>query len=79
MTIGIYDNIISSINGSTYGARNEKAIKMYKQQAAMKYATPGILYMDAGEEMCSSVEGTTQQDKSVLEWQKCIDYTDVVS
>ena len=40
----IYDNIISSINGSTYGARNEKAIKMYKQQAAMKYATPGILY-----------------------------------
>ncbi len=75
----IYDNIISSINGSTYGARNEKAIKMYKQQAAMKYATPGILYMDAGEEMCSSVEGTTQQDKSVLEWQKCIDYTDVVS
>ena len=35
----------------------------------MKYATPGILYMDAGEEMCSSVEGTTQEDKSVLEWQ----------
>lgn len=75
----IYDDIISSINGSTYGARNEKAIKMYKQQAAMKYATPGILYMDAGEEMCSSVEGITQQDKSVLEWQNYIDYIDVVS
>lgn len=75
----IYDDIISSINGSTYGARNEKAIKMYKQQAAMKYATPGILYMDAGEEMCSSVEGTTQQDKAVLEWQNYIDYIDIVS
>ena len=40
-----YDEIIGS-TGGTYGERNEKAVKIYKQKAAMKYAKPGTLFMD---------------------------------
>ena len=35
-----------------------KKRKIYKQKAAMKYATPGTLFMDGGEEMCNSVKET---------------------
>lgn len=70
-----YDEIIGS-TGGTYGERNEKAVKIYKQKAAMKYAKPGTLFMDGGEEMCNSVEGTTS---SYVEWKDSAEYADVVS
>lgn len=70
-----YDEIIGS-TGGTYGERNEKAVKIYKQKAAMKYAKPGTLFMDGGEEMCNSVEGTTS---SYIEWKDSAEYADVVS
>ena len=71
----VYDVIIST-TGGTYGDRNEKAVKIYKQKAAMKYATPGTLFMDGGEEMCNSVKET---GSSCLEWKDSADYADVVS
>lgn len=74
----LYDEIISS-TGGTYGERNEKAVKIYKQKAAMKYAKPGTLFMDGGEEMCNSVEGTTLADSSYVEWKDSAEYADVVS
>ena len=70
-----YDEIIGS-TGGTYGERNEKAVKIYKQKAAMKYAKPGTLFMDGGEEMCNSVKET---GSSCLEWKDSADYADVVS
>lgn len=73
-----YDEIIGS-TGGTYGERNEKAVKIYKQKAAMKYAKPGTLFMDGGEEMCNSVEGTTLADSSYVEWKDSAEYADVVS
>lgn len=73
-----YDEIIGS-TGGTYGERNEKAVKIYKQKAAMKYAKPGTLFMDGGEEMCNSVEGTTLADSSYIEWKDSAEYADVVS
>ena len=73
--ISLYDEIIGS-TGGTYGERNEKAVKIYKQKAAMKYATPGTLFMDGGEEMCNSVKET---GSSCLEWKDSADYADVVS
>ena len=74
----LYDEIIGS-TGGTYGERNEKAVKIYKQKAAMKYAKPGRLFMDGGEEMCNSVEGTTPADSSYIEWKDSAEYADVVS
>ena len=74
----LYDEIIGS-TGGTYGERNEKAVKIYKQKAAMKYAKPGTLFMDGGEEMCNSVEGTTLADSSYVEWKDSAEYADVVS
>ena len=74
----LYDEIIDS-TGGTYGERNEKAVKIYKQKAAMKYAKPGTLFMDGGEEMCNSVEGTTLADSSYIEWKDSAEYADVVS
>ena len=74
----LYDEIIGS-TGGTYGERNEKAVKIYKQKAAMKYAKPGTLFMDGGEEMCNSVEGTTLADSSYIEWKDSAEYADVVS
>ena len=74
----LYDEIIGS-TGGTYGERNEKAVKIYKQKAAMKYAKPGRLFMDGGEEMCNSVEGTTLADSSYVEWKDSAEYADVVS
>ena len=74
----LYDEIIGS-TGGTYGERNEKAVKIYKQKAAMKYAKPGTLFMDGGEEMCNSVEGTTLADSSYVEWKDSAEYVDVVS
>ena len=71
----VYDEIIGT-TGGTYGDRNEKAVKIYKQKAAMKYATPGTLFMDGGEEMCNSVKET---GSSYLEWKDSADYADVVS
>ncbi|MFR8129899.1 MAG: alpha-amylase family glycosyl hydrolase [Lachnospira sp.] len=71
----VYDEIIGT-TGGTYGDRNEKAVKIYKQKAAMKYATPGTLFMDGGEEMCNSVKET---GSSCLEWKDSADYADVVS
>lgn len=71
----VYDEIIGT-TGGTYGDRNEKAVKIYKQKAAMKYATPGTLFMDGGEEMCNSVKET---GSSCLEWKDSEDYADVVS
>lgn len=71
----VYDEIIGT-TGGTYGDRNEKAVKIYKQKAAMKYATPGTLFMDGGEEMCNSVKET---GSSSLEWKDSADYADVVS
>ena len=76
--ISLYDEIIGS-TGGTYGERNEKAVKIYKQKAAMKYAKPGTLFMDGGEEMCNSVEGTTLADSSYVEWKDSAEYADVVS
>ena len=73
-----YDEIIGS-TGGTYGERNEKAVKIYKQKAAMKYAKPGTLFMDGGEEMCNSVEGRTLADSSYVEWKDSAEYADVVS
>ena len=73
-----YVEIIGS-TGGTYGERNEKAVKIYKQKAAMKYAKPGTLFMDGGEEMCNSVEGTTLADSSYVEWKDSAEYADVVS
>ena len=73
----LYDEIIGS-TGGTYGERNEKAVKIYKQKAAMKYAKPGTLFMDGGEEMCNSVEGTTLSDSSYVEWKDSAEYADVV-
>lgn len=73
-----YDEIIGS-TGGTYGERKEKAVKIYKQKAAMKYAKPGTLFMDGGEEMCNSVEGTTLADSSYVEWKDSAEYADVVS
>lgn len=73
-----YDEIIGS-TGGTYGERNEKAVKIYKQKVAMKYAKPGTLFMDGGEEMCNSVEGTTLADSSYVEWKDSAEYADVVS
>ena len=73
-----YDEIIGS-TGGTYGERNEKAVKIYKQKAAMKYAKPGTLFMEGGEEMCNSVEGTTLADSSYIEWKDSAEYADVVS
>lgn len=73
-----YDEIIGS-TGVTYGERNEKAVKIYKQKAAMKYAKPGTLFMDGGEEMCNSVEGTTLADSSYVEWKDSAEHADVVS
>ena len=52
---------------------------IYKQTAAMKYATPGTLYMDAGEEMCNSVNGTSLKDSNLVEWQDSAEFADVVS
>ena len=75
----LYDTIINNIGGSDYGERNEKAVKIYKQTAAMKYATPGTLYMDAGEEMCNSVNGTSLKDSNLVEWQDSAEFADVVS
>lgn len=74
----LYDTIINS-TGGTYGERNEKAVKIYKQTAAMKYATPGTLYMDAGEEMCNSVKDTSLSNSELVEWQDSADFADVVS
>ena len=74
----LYDEIIGS-TGGTYGERNEKAVKIYKQKAAMKYAKPGTLFMDGGEEMCNSVEGRTLADSSYVEWKDSAEYADVVS
>ena len=74
----LYDEIIGSTCGA-YGERNEKAVKIYKQKAAMKYAKPGRLFMDGGEEMCNSVEGTTLADSSYIEWKDSAEYADVVS
>lgn len=74
----LYDEIIGSTGGA-YGERNEKAVKIYKQKAAMKYAKPGRLFMDGGEEMCNSVEGTTLADSSYIEWKDSAEYADVVS
>ena len=74
----LYDEIIGS-TGGTYGERNEKAVKIYKQKAAMKYAKPGRLFMDGGEEMCNSVEGRTLADSSYVEWKDSAEYADVVS
>ena len=74
----LYDEIIGS-TGGTYGERNEKAVKIYKHKAAMKYAKPGTLFMDGGEEMCNSVEGTTLADSSYVEWKDSAEYADVVS
>ena len=74
----LYDEIIG-ITGGTYGERNEKAVKIYKHKAAMKYAKPGTLFMDGGEEMCNSVEGTTLADSSYVEWKDSAEYADVVS
>lgn len=71
----VYDEIIGT-TGGTYGDRNEKAVKIYKQKAAMKYATPGTLFMDGGEEMCNSVKET---GSSCLEWKDSANYADVVS
>lgn len=71
----VYDEIIDT-TGGTYGNRNEKAVKIYKQKAAMKYATPGTLFMDGGEEMCNSVKET---GNSYLEWKDSEAYADVVS
>ena len=71
----VYDEIIGT-TGGTYGDRNEKAVKIYKQKAAMKYAIPGTLFMDGGEEMCNSVKET---GSSCLEWKDSADYADVVS
>ena len=45
----------------------------------MKYAKPGTLFMDGGEEMCNSVEGTTLADSSYIEWKDSAEYADVVS
>lgn len=45
----------------------------------MKYAKPGTLFMDGGEEMCNSVEGTTLADSSYVEWKDSAEYADVVS
>lgn len=75
----LYDTIINNIGGSNYGERNEKAVKIYKQKAAMKYATPGTLYMDAGEEMCNSVNGSSLKDSDLVEWQDSAEFADVVS
>ena len=72
----LYDEIIGS-TGGTYGERNEKAVKIYKQKAAMKYAKPGRLFMDGGEEMCNSVEGRTLADSSYVEWKDSAEYADV--
>ena len=74
----VYDEIIGT-TGGTYGDRNEKAVKIYKQKAAMKYATPGTLFMDGGEEMCNSIKGATHAGSSYLEWKDSADYADVVS
>ena len=76
--ISLYDEIIGS-TGGTYGERNEKAVKIYKQKAAMKYAKPGTLFMDGGEEMGNSVKGTTLADSSYVEWKDSAEYADVVS
>ena len=45
----------------------------------MKYAKPGTLFMDGGEEMCNSVEGRTLADSSYVEWKDSAEYADVVS
>lgn len=80
----LYDQIIGSTGLAKYGVRNSTAVKMNKLGGAIVYASQGISFLLAGEEMCRSKDGDTNSYKSaanlnMIKWQNVVDYADVVS
>ncbi|MGN0488251.1 MAG: type I pullulanase [Ruminococcus sp.] len=80
----LYDQILGSTSLASYGNYNVTAVKMNKLAAAILYASQGISFMQAGEEMCRSKDGDTNSYKSaatvnMINWQNLVDYGDVVS
>lgn len=80
----LYDQILGSTGLASYGVREAKAVKMNKLGGAIIYASQGISFMLAGEEMCRSKDGDTNSYKSaatlnMIKWQNVVDYADVVS
>ena len=80
----LYDQILGSTGLASYGVRESTAVKMNKLGGAIVYASQGISFMLAGEEMCRSKDGDTNSYKSaatlnMIKWQNVVDYADVVS
>ncbi|MGN0319223.1 MAG: alpha-amylase family glycosyl hydrolase, partial [Lachnospira sp.] len=80
----LYDQILGSTSLASYGNYNATAVKMNKLAGAILYASQGISFMQAGEEMCRSKDGDTNSYKSaatlnMIKWQNLVDYGDVVS
>lgn len=80
----LYDQILGSTALASYGDRNATAVKMNKLAGSIVYASQGISFILAGEEMCRSKDGDTNSYKSaatlnMIKWQNVVDYADVVS
>ena len=80
----LYDQIVASTNYTSYGEREARVVKMNKLAGAIIYASQGITFTLAGEEMCRSKDGDTNSYKSpatlnMIKWQNIVDYADVVS
>ncbi|MEE0957838.1 MAG: type I pullulanase [Ruminococcus sp.] len=80
----LYDQLVASATKSSYGTRDDDAVRMSKSAAAVLNTSQGITFYLAGDEMARTKFGDTNSYKSSPEinkinWQNIVDYADLVS